>query len=91
MYALLIVIYIVIATYYLIGITRCFKKIVRNDSVLRRFLMKCDSALVFACMLIILVSYAWPVIAAIKPFTIKFIEKNLHPPVNRVTRRKTVL
>jgi hypothetical protein len=61
MVELAIVGYIMVSTYYFIGILFDYAKIVRKDHKLRHFLRKCPPANVFAVVLIMVASYSWPI------------------------------
>jgi len=81
MFEVLIVVYIGIATYYLIGIIDNYKCILETDSNLRHFVNKCKLALLFSCGLMLFIAYCWPILALSRLIFKRWIKDHLHPPI----------
>ena len=62
----LVVGYVLISTYYLIGILNCYSNILKSDRSYKMFLKKCPPASIFALFLIIIASYSWPVMLPVQ-------------------------
>lgn len=90
MQSLLLAVYIVVSTYYLIGILNTWERITKEDPVLRMFLMKCPSAKWFAGLLIFIAAYSWPVGILIRPLIKSWVAKNIQHPVDKEAFRKHV-
>ena len=77
---LLLVLYIGISTYCLIGVLNSYDKLLKFDPVLRLFIRKCPPANWFALSMILVVSYFWPVGIVIAPLirTQSFTYYGLH-------------
>jgi len=80
---LILAVYIIVSTYYLIGILDCYDAIVEGDSVLRTFLREVKSGNFIAIGLILIASYAWPVAVIVRPFIMRWYNHNIRPVSQR--------
>ena len=91
MYEVLIAAYVSIATYYQVGIIHCFRKIVENDESLRNLLSRCPLSILSACLLILIIAYLWPIVAASRLLFKDWVCNHLHPPIKRCPDHENVI
>lgn len=80
---LLVTVYIVVSTYYLVGILTCYDCIVKREATLRFFLKQCKPAALFACIMILVISYMWPIGLIVRPYIMVWFQNNIKPRKRR--------
>jgi hypothetical protein len=87
MFELGLTVYIIVATYYMVGIIYSFKELEEKDALLRRFMKKCPPAKIFAMLLIALIAYMWPIGAILQPVISSWVKKTFknNLPIQNVT------
>lgn len=92
MFWLILTLYIVVATYYLVGIILAFEELEKNDAFLRRFMRKCGSSRWFAATFIFTIAYMWPIGWLLQPFITPWVRKTFRNqlPVKKITNAKFI-